>query len=218
MTRFNPKIGAGLLIGLGLLYLVIALATGHSARAEPAPDLRADGAGLDVWRTMTLMREKGSRLAVVDLRPADQFALYHLPGARSLPGGDADDVAKTEAAMDVSHTLLVTNKNATASKLVAELQSRGGEVSHHFLKGGVRAWYVAVELPVPLFSDQPVPRGFTDAKAAVRAWLAAPGRTVEPGLSEAIERLATTGYTPNLLAGKKKPKASGKKKISGGCG
>jgi hypothetical protein len=89
----------------------------------------------------------------------------------------------------------------------------------HYLPDGARAWYLALELPVPLFSDQPAPDGYAVALARARSWLSAPGPQGQAEALEAVQALAKAGYQPDLLqAGKKKAASGGKKKISGGCG
>ena len=169
MTRFNPKWGAALLIGLAALYMVVSLATRRSAASDKPPDLAALDAGLDVWKAAALLVRDGGRVAVIDVRPRERFEMYHLPGARNLP--DANAAAVVSATGTAESLLLVADQDKDASLLVAEV-SKQGRPQAHFLKDGVRAWYLAFELPVPLFSDKPSPHGWEDAMAVTRAWFA----------------------------------------------
>jgi hypothetical protein len=53
----------------------------------------------------------------------------------------------------------------------------------------------------------------------VRAWLNKPVDVPAESVRKAIATLATLGFAPDQLAGKKKAAAGGsRKKISGGCG
>lgn len=220
-TRFNNKIGAGVLVGLGVLYAAIALASGHSAVAEPPPDLSADEAGLSVWKALRLRAEAPGKVAVVDVRPAERFTLYHLPGSLSAPGADAAELLA--AARGKAKVLLVAQKDADAAKLVGQAKKVAGEKrgkNLHFLKGGARAWYLALELPTPLFEDKAPPHGYETAMARVQTWLNdGADRPADKSVIKAIGTLARLGFQPSALQGKKKPKSSGKKKkIAGGCG
>lgn len=221
MTRFNAKIGAAALAGAGALYLVLALATGHSAASEPPPDLSAREAGLDVWRTLALMAGPGGSAAIVDVRDQDDFERYHVPGATSAPG--AGPAKLVRLGVGRKHVVVVAQKDELAAKLVGRARAgagKGAATRYHFLKEGARAWYLALTLPVALFADKAPPLGYGPALAQVQRWLAS-GRpaTERAALRQAIERLAAANYQPDRLGSKKKPKASGKKKkISGGCG
>ena len=97
MTRFDARIGSGVLIGLGVLYLALALAVGHSARAEALLSLAATDTRLDVWGAIHQLVQHGEGAVLVDLRPADEQALYRMRGTMSLPGATAC-VARKQAA------------------------------------------------------------------------------------------------------------------------
>ena len=216
MTRFNAKIGAGALIGLGALYMVLSLVSGHSARAEPPPDLRADAAGIDVWKALALMIDEGDGLAIIDVRAAELFQLHHVPGSRSLPGAGA--AALRAAVGDHEAALIVAGKDAEASRLVGQLQAEGAS-RLHCLSGGVQSWYLSVVLPVQLFSDEPAPRGYTEAISLLHAWLDGAGEMDRGEVREAVGRLASSAFLPSQLGTKKKAASSGqRKKIRGGCG
>jgi hypothetical protein len=206
MTRFNTRIGAGALVGLGVVYLVVALVTGHSAASEPPPDLSATEAGLDVWRALAFVVD--SRAPVVDVRPADHYHLYHAPRSRSLPGAGARRVSEEGRKL-----LLIADSDAKGAQLCGELSRRG--ITAHFLQGGIRSFYLTLELPVSLFNDTPPPPHYSSAMEKVRRWLES-GRD-DPKVRRAIERLATTSYLPSLGRPARKP-AKKRKKISGGCG
>jgi rhodanese-related sulfurtransferase len=213
--------GAAALVGAAALYAVAALATGRSARAELPPDLSAkpQDVALDVWRAAAAIVSAGGEAAVVDLRPADAFGRYHLPAARNLPGASGREVVR--AAVGAPVVLVYAGKDEVAQAAVAEAREAAPGARVFYLPEGARAWYLAFELPVPLFSDQGAPAGYGEALARARSWLAAPGPQGQDEALEAVEALAKASYQPNLLqAGAKKPAAAGgaRKKISGGCG
>jgi rhodanese-related sulfurtransferase len=215
MTRFNAKIGAGVLVGVAALYAGIAGFSHHSARAEPPPDLSASEAGLDLWRSLTWLLDHQGRAVVVDVRPAQDFGRYHLPGSRHLAGASAREIGAS--ALGKGGVLLVAKSDAAAAQLAGELAADG--VKAHYLKGGVAEWYLGLELPAPLFSTKPPPRGYDAALEVVRTWLAAPAKVPEKRVREAVAKLAALGYAPDQLGGRKKAAPSGsRKKIKGGCG
>lgn len=214
-TRFNPKIGAGLLLGFGALYLVLAVATGHSAVAEPPPDLTPKDAALSLPQTLALLGKAPTETVLVDVRGATQRALYVLPRAAVAP---ADAKALLQRAVGRRHVVVVADEDKAALKLLASVAAQKPAAKFHYLRGGARSWYLALELPVQLFSSKPAPHGYARALAQVKSWLPS-GKAADAATLTAISRLAALNFSPNLLAGKKKPAAGGKKKkISGGCG
>jgi rhodanese-related sulfurtransferase len=218
MIRFNSTIAGGVLVGLSAVYMGVALASGHSARSELPPDLSASAPGLDVWKTLALLLEQGEQVQLVDVRPVEQFQQYHLPGSRNLPGASAGEL---RAAVEGRRSgVVIASSDDKAAKLVGEASAGSGGAALHFLLGGAQSWYLALELPVPLFSDKEPPYGYAESMALLRSWLgdAAPATDREQ-LQQALNTLASSGYEPSQLAGKKKKPAGGaKKKISGGCG
>lgn len=218
MTMTSRKAAAAL-VGAAAVYAVAALATGRSARAEIPPDLtaKAQDLALDVWKTAAAIVSAGGKAAVVDLRPADAYARYHLPAARNLPGANGSDVVRAAAGAPV--VLVYAGKDEIAQKVVAEAREVSPGTPVHFLQEGARAWYLAFELPVPLFSDASAPDGYGEALARARSWLSAPGPQGQEEALVAVQALARASYQPNLLkAGAKKAASGAKKKISGGCG
>ena len=217
---FHARLAAALLVGLGALHLVVSLATGRSARAEVPPDLSPPPAelALDAWRAASrLVEEPGT--AVVDLRPAEAFARYHLPGAVSLPGASVAEVVA--AAAGAPAVLLYAGKDEVARQVAVELRRAPvAEGKVWYLADGARAWYLAFQLPVPLFAEASPPGGYEEALQAVRDYLGrAPGAD-GPRARAGLEALVKASYRPTLLdTGKKRAATgSGKKKISGGCG
>jgi rhodanese-related sulfurtransferase len=194
-------------VGLGVIYLVAALVTGHSATSEPPPDLSAREAGLDVWRALTFLSE--SRTQVVDVRPKDDFRLYHVRHSRSLPGANVGDLSEVGR-----RVFLIAPSDEEAARICGELRSRG--ITAHYLKGGIQSWYLALELPVPLFNKDRPPRHYVESIAQIRHWLRSGQR--DPELKKAIETLAGTSYLPSLKGRPTKSAAKKRKKISGGCG
>jgi rhodanese-related sulfurtransferase len=217
MERFNAKLGAGILVGLAGAYLVAVAVTGRSARADVPPDLSAKPAdlALDVWKAAALVVDQGA--AVVDLRPADAFARYHLPGARSMPGADPAAIA---AAAKQGPVLLYAGKDEVARKAAADARALAPAHPVHLLADGARAWYLALTLPVPLFAESAPPDGYAEALAAVNGYLERPDPAARARTSQALQVLARANFQPTLLGSGKKAAAGGgaKKKIAGGCG
>lgn len=218
------RLAAGALAAAGVLYLGVSTGTGHLATARPLPELRlaASDAGLDVWQALALRAEFGSALTVLDLRPAERFEAYALPDSRNLPGlRDAASIAR-EAGPNARAVLLVGEDEAALASLVAGAR---GELRLHYLRGGPRAFYVAVELPTPLFSDQPVPLEYPESLRLVRGWLKQPpgalSEASSASLKMALRRLAAAGLAPTALASGSpaaSPAGAPKKRLSGGCG
>ncbi len=216
MSAFTPRRGALTLGALALLYALGALATGHTVHSRPPADLQATPeAPLDAWKAAArLLQAPDTR--VVDLRTPEAFRRYHLPGALNLGSG--------EAARLPGPLLLVADGDEAAAEAARELRARTPGREVFWLAGGVRAWYLAFELPVPLFSDGPVPPGYDGDLARVKAALAAPALAApagDPEARQALDRLARANLQPTLLQpkGRPRPAAGGSaRKISGGCG
>lgn len=215
----NHRKAALALVAAAGLYMGASLATGRSARAEVPPDLTPGPADLsvDVWRAAAALVEAAGGAAVLDVRPAEAFARYHLPGAVSLPGASPDDVARRAGGRPF--VLVYAGKDDVAERLVREARRGAPDARIHFLAEGARAWYLAFDLPVPLFSEQPPPDGYGEALERVERFLARPDPAARPATLESLRLLARAAYAPDLLRSGAKAKATGaKKKIAGGCG
>lgn len=219
MTRFDSKLGAAALVGLATLYLVISLATGRSARAEVPPDLspRAADLALDVWKTATLLVQE-PRSAVLDVRPADAFARYHLPGAVNVPGASAEQVR--DVLRSAPAVVIVSGKDEVAQKLVTGVRAADSSARAHYLTDGARAWYLAFQLPVPLFSEATPPPGYLESLATVTSWFQSREPAGRESAIAALQTLTKAAYQPTLLQSARKPAATGggRKKLAGGCG
>jgi hypothetical protein len=213
--RFNTKIAGGALIALGALNLAIGLAMGHSASSQPPADLSAKGAALNVWKTVALLADKPGKVALLDVRSSDQVELYSVSGSQTVSKSAS---ALIEKAVGKSHAVIIAEKDAVASKLVAKVRRKKPGTKFHYLRGGARSWYLALDLPVALFSSKKPPFGYQAALTTVKAFIKSKKGNAK-AVKAALDKLVNANYQPNLLAGKKKPKAGGKKKkISGGCG
>jgi rhodanese-related sulfurtransferase len=154
---------------------------------------------------------------VVDVRSPREFALYHVPGAQNEPDASATRVA--ELAMRGEVVLLVASRDDLGLGLVDGAREAAPGRSIHYLKEGARAFYLAFELPVPLFSETAAPNGYDDAMGTLRRYLADRSTGDGKAAAESLDRVARSGYRPTLLKGGASPKAGGgQKKISGGCG
>ncbi len=226
MQRFDTRIAAGVLVGLAALYMIVSLAAGRPARSELPPDLsaKAEETGLDLFKAAALLVQHGDQALAVDLRSAEAFARYHLPGVQSLPAASAADLRRRAEGKQA--LLLLAEKDDEAQARVAEIlrqctaSGQAPPFALHFLKGGPRAWYLAFELPVPLFSEKAPPLGWEAAMAQAKAYFAAPSPAAKDAALQALGTLARLAYEPELLHAAGKPKTAGKpkKKIAGGCG
>lgn len=218
MRALDSRTGAGVAVALGAVYLAASLATGHTARSEAPLDLRpaAGETGLDALKAVAAVAAEPATV-FVDVRPAEDFARYHVPGSRSDPGATAGRVAELAASHPA--VVVVAARDDGAEALVAEARRLAPGKAIHFLKDGARGFYLAFELPVPLFSDAPAPHGYDDALATVRGFLAEPKAETAPAAAEAVASLTRLGYQPTALRGRPAAKAGGvRKKIAGGCG
>jgi hypothetical protein len=216
MNRFNTKIGAAVLVGLAVVYMGFSLALGRNARAERPQEVRADEAGLDVWKASAFLVREPGRVAVIDVRPADRFALYNVPGSVSAARATAAEVMA--AAKGKRGVLIVADADKDASALVAAAAPLDKAMELHFLKDGARAWYLAYELPVAMFTEAPPPHGYEAALTTVKRCVIGPCADAAAA-TDALIVLSRTAYEPTLLQGRKPAAAGGaKKKISGGCG
>ena len=216
MNGIRKLAGTFVLLSAAGVYGTIALVRGHSAAAAPPVDLGSRDAGLDVWRALALLAGPGQPVAVIDVRPRDRFELYHLPRSDNLPGAGARDLALRAAA---GRVLLVADKDEASSALVGEARRLAPNSELHFVQDGARALYLALELPVPLFSDSPAPFGYAAALDKVHAWLRQPETGDRTAILDALGVLSRAAYAPTALQSKKRAAMGGtKKKITGGCG
>jgi rhodanese-related sulfurtransferase len=215
----TPRRAAAALVATAAVYMIASLVTGRSARAEAPVDLAPQAAdlGLDVWKAASALVEADGQAAVVDVRPAEAFATFHLPRAENVPGASAADVAAR--ARGRSFVLVYASKDDVARKLVEDARREAPGARIHFLVDGARAWYLALALPVALFSEQPLPDGYTEAVDRVQRFLARAEPGAKAAVLESLQLLARTNHQPSLLKAGGPPKATGaKKKIAGGCG
>jgi rhodanese-related sulfurtransferase len=219
MMRFDARRAAGALVGVAAVYLVLSLVLGRSARSEPPPDLSANAAdaGLDVWKAAAALLDPQQTVAV-DVRPAEEFARYRLPGSINAPGADA---ARLQAlAKQHPMVVVVAAKDEVAQKLVGEARARDRTGRYHYLQEGVRSWYLTFDLPVSMFSEAAAPRGYDEALGTLKWFLQSPSPQGRGRALESAQALAKMSYSPTLLkqSGKPKVAAGAKKKITGGCG
>ena len=76
--------------------------------------------------------------AVIDVRPAEQFATGHIVDARNILAADLD-AAKEPLTKNKKGTVLVCENGASSAECAARLRKQG--IDNVFsLKGGVQAW------------------------------------------------------------------------------
>ncbi len=221
MIRFNARLGAAALVLGSALYMVATIVTSRSAMAEIPPDLSANPAeaSLGVMKAAAALVQE-ERSLVVDVRPVGAYARFHVPGAVLMPGAGPEQLKallRTHAPV-----IVCASRDELAQRLVVKVRQGNPTARIHYLADGARAWYLAFELPVPLFAESSPPDGYADALQLVSAWFEGPGPRPEVRAQtvEALQTLARLNYQPSLLKSGKKAAAAGggKKKIGGGCG
>lgn len=218
MIRFNSRVAAAVLIALAATYMVASIATGRTAHAEVPADLtvNAADAALTVPKSVAALLG-ASNGVMIDIRSADEFATYHIPGSVSAAGADAEEVKRLASGRPA---ILIASKDEVAQSAVVEAQKVDPKGEYHFLQNGVRDFYLTYELPVALFNDDPPPRGYAEAVGAVRSFVSTRDPRLRDQARHALLDLARYDYEPAMLrqAGKAKPAGGPRKKISGGCG
>lgn len=217
MIRLTPRHGAVLLVSLAALVAGGSLAKGHNARANALLPLKADAErSLDLWKALDLLvREPGTR--ILDRRPPDSYAAWHIPGSVNLPG--AGEAELRQALSQAPAVLMVATQDIVADEAVAAVRTAQPNARVHALKDGPRAWYLALELPVGMFREEAAPAGYAEALATLKAHLAQPAPKTRDAALEALQTLARLNVQPTLLkAGKKAAPAGGAKPLAGGCG
>lgn len=218
MKRITPKAGALVLVLLSGIYCGFSLVSGHVAKAEAPPELNLppSEAAIDVWKTVASLLSGPSPL-IVDIRDQEAFSAYHLPGSHHLPGATGKAIVHLNAGQ--RPVVIIAAQESQAQKVVGEARSTDRTGKYYYLQGGAKAWYLTFELPLPLFSDHPLPAGYLDHLQAVKRALAAPEQASEQS-KDSLEFVARAAIQPALLAGTagNSTPAGGRKKLSGGCG
>jgi rhodanese-related sulfurtransferase len=101
------------------------------------PSLRRSNAGLSSAEATQLINRRNA--AVIDLRPAADFAAGHLPAARSIdPAELATRLAQT--VKNKKTPLLFVCQDGRQSQKAIKLAVEAGYAEAHGLQGGVAAW------------------------------------------------------------------------------
>lgn len=214
----NHRAAACALLLAGLI-LSASLVRGHSARSTIPPDLSLRPAGgqfLPPLRAANLLLQQREDTLILDFRREDLFRLYHLPG--SLSGKDLNDPGLPGRLTGRRFVLVVGNSDEEARELATAGHERFPKQRWFALQGGVRAWYLAFELPVALFRDDPTPAEYEQRLALVRHHLLQQ-TSAPPTVLDALAELARLDIRPDALYAAPTRSLSGgtNKKISGGC-
>ncbi len=92
------------------------------------------------------LKSKASGWLVLDIRPAWQFAEFHIPGAKNLAPGD---VATSIAAAGAGAKVVVVDRDGTAAWAVAGAAlatAQAGTQDVRVLAGGTLRWWNEIEL------------------------------------------------------------------------
>ncbi len=217
MTRFNSKAGAGVLVGLGLICMVFTLLTGHRTSANEPDEVAVlnNNTGVNVWQAAAMITDASTPATVIDIRSGKSHGEYFIPGSLNITGLSARELVDRSS----KGTVVVVSSNGKAAEaLVATAKNIDPGCPVRFLKNGVRSWYLAFEMPVPLFADAPPPIGYTDAISTVKQELKGRVGSEPRKVSEALSLLSRLNYQPSAVKNTGSPSKSKRRKISGGCG
>jgi rhodanese-related sulfurtransferase len=127
---------------------------------------------------------------IVDIRPAWQYAEYHVPGAVNLT---VDQLVADAARMADRRPLVITCRDGSLSAAVAGIFSQKTERPVFFLHGGVRRYYDEIQRPPGIVGQMPAlapePAGPDIAHGAPSQ----PPRPAEPPGPDAVHR-PSSGY------------------------
>jgi hypothetical protein len=187
-------------------------------RSEPPVDLsiKAEQAGLDVWRAATLIAQQTDDVAIVDIRSKSSFEQYHIPRSLHKPKASVSELQRL--ASRYKKLIVVAKTDNVAKQLVGGARKDAQDTRFFYLLNGPRNWYLNFDLPVPLFATKPPAFGYEQALQTAKLFFAQPKQGDSKKVLEAIQTLSRINYQPSLLQ-KTGPAGSttSRKKVSGGC-
>ncbi|HOW71776.1 MAG TPA: rhodanese-like domain-containing protein [Phycisphaerae bacterium] len=143
--------------------------------AAPTRSIRlADRVSAD--ELMRLIRDLPGTFDLVDIRPAEHYADYNIPGSRNV---DVADVLANPAYLTGAGPLIIVDRDGSLAMQVAGILSQKTERNIRALYGGVEAYWRGTELK-PAVREVPLPPTVGPAPSVPAAPPAAPGAPIQP--------------------------------------
>ncbi|MCB0263964.1 MAG: rhodanese-like domain-containing protein [Calditrichia bacterium] len=144
----NAKMAVVLLLVLGAL-LVLSPAGLRKANtlshAELVASITSQTAFVSAEDVATWLIDKRPDVLVVDLRPADEYGEYHLPGAINLPLASLFDAENLDQLSPDYQIVLYSNGSVYAAQAWVMLQQLG--IDAYVMSGGLNYWAKAILHP-----------------------------------------------------------------------
>lgn len=138
MTNARRPIHLGLAVA-ALVFAALAAVSGDAASPAAAP-VGAEVTALELARWI---REGKPSLRVVDLRTAEAFQSFAIPGAERMA---VDDLSRTRWERDAN--VVVYADSAPAARDALEVLRRAGVQNVYALRGGLAEWVSTIAAPV----------------------------------------------------------------------
>ena len=146
----NKKTAVGVLILLGAI-LAISPAGTRTTSTYSMEELAEVISGKSNYITAEEVAEwlidKRPDFLLVDIRPEDEYAQYHIPGAVNIPfenlfGPESMDILDTDSD-------IILYSNGTTNAAQAWLMLKESNIENYILQGGMNYWAKAVLNPTP---------------------------------------------------------------------
>ncbi|MEW6250345.1 MAG: rhodanese-like domain-containing protein [Planctomycetota bacterium] len=165
--------------------------SGTNAAASPLPTVAADarletgGAGdsdvalrlperIAATTLKALVKDLPGTYELIDIRPAEQFADYHVPGARNVPIAEA---LASAALISGQTPLILVDRDGSLAMAVAGILAQKSARPIKVLQGGAEAYWEADELAPAV---RAVPLGGVGVQAGRSGGAAGPGAPAQP--------------------------------------
>jgi rhodanese-related sulfurtransferase len=142
-------------------------------KTRSAPDGASDS--VDAATLAQWIRD-GRGIHLIDVRPARDFAVYHLPGAASQPLSDTAVLPG-----EPGDTIVVYAAGRATTDSVAERVRRQNGANVFGLEGGLVAWIETIMEPVIAADAAAADRAAFDARAELSRWFGGTPRAVPSG-------------------------------------
>lgn len=151
--------------------------------AAPTRSIRlADRVSAD--ELMRLIRDLPGTFDLIDIRPAEHYADYSIPGSRNV---DVADLLANPAYLTGAGPLIVVDRDGSLAMQVAGILSQKTQRNVRALYGGVEAYWSGTELKAAV-REVPLPPTVGPAPPPPAALPAAPGSPIQPSAPQAPKR------------------------------
>ncbi len=182
-------------VHLGLAGVALALAGGAAIRGDAAARAAADGAAeITALELARWIREARPNLRVIDVRDADAFESFVIPGAERM---SANDLTRVRWERD-ANVVIYADSGSAAWRAEEALRTSG--VDNVFvLRGGLAAWVSTIAAPVLPPNPSPEAAAVSREIAELSRWFGGVPRVGEPvsttgdSLREALGRMRRRG-------------------------